>query len=352
MAGQWKASRRSEDTVVTTTGERESRAAAVEEVAKAAEAGRQEGATFDLTIIVVNWNTSDLLVQCLHSIFDDRTSQEALTIEVVVVDNASTDGTVAIVRDQFPQVTLVVNQENVGFAQANNQALANCRSPYVLLLNPDTEVLDGALLALVDFLEANPGAGAAGARILNPDSSLQSSSYPAPTLSRELWYLLHLDLLWPYAVYTMEAWEDDRPQTVDVLLGACLMVRRHALEESGLLDERFFMYSEEVDLCYRLGKAGWELYWVPQAEVIHYGGQSTQQVAGEMFLQLYRSKVMFFRKHYGNRHANLYKMILLLTALPRIGLNLPGRLAPLKYRDHLVTTAVNYRQLVRALPHF
>ena len=310
------------------------------------------GSNVDLSIVIVNWNTRDLLVQCLHSIQHDRLAQQRLTLEVIVVDNGSGDGSVQVVRRQFPEVRVMENLKNAGFARANNQAIAASRGRYILLLNSDTRVIRGALSSLLEFMEDHPDAGGAGARVLNPDGTLQVSCFPFPTLSREFWYLLHLDLVWPYAEYRMARWEQDTARFVDVLLGACLMLRRESLGQVGSLDEDFFMYSEEVDLCYRLHKAGWRLYWVPEAEVVHYGGQSTKQAAEEMFLQLYRSKVMFFRKHYGNRWANLYKAILFISSLPRVALALPGRLAPHDYRARFRKTAANYRQLLQTLPHF
>jgi len=300
-----------------------------------------------LSIIIVSWNTARLLEDCLASIL---ANPPASPFEIWVVDNASTDDSPRIVHEKFSQVHLIENRENVGFARANNQAIHRCTGKYILLLNPDTLVASGALQALVDFLDENPEAGAAGARILNPDSSLQISCHPLPTLSRELWRLLHLDSLWPYAEYTLTKWETDQAQQVDMLLGACLMLRKKVLDQVGLLDENYFMYSEEVDLCYRIQRAGWRLFWVPQSEMVHFGGQSTKQVPTEMFLNLYHGKIKFFRKHNGWGGAQIYKLILMIAALSRLILT-PFVFFehPSRRQEHL-TLVDHYRRLILALP--
>jgi GT2 family glycosyltransferase len=218
------------------------------------------------------------------------------------------------------------------------------------LLNPDTHVASGALQALVDFLDKTPEAGAVGARILNPDGSLQISSHPRPTLSRELWRLFHLDSLSPYAEYPTSKWETNQAQEVDVLIGACLMLRKDVLDQVGFLDEDYFMYSEEVDLCYRVQRAGWRLFWVPQAEVVHFGGQSTQQVPTEMFLNLYHGKIKYFRKHDGWLAAQIYKLILMIASLSRLILTPFTLFEHSSRRQKHLTLVDRYRRLVLALP--
>jgi GT2 family glycosyltransferase len=247
-------------------------------------------------------------------------------------------------------VHLIENRENLGFARANNQAIQRCAGNYVLLLNPDTLVKSGALQALLDFLEKTPEAGGAGARILNPDGSLQISSWPRPTLSRELWRLFHLDSLLPYAEYPLTKWEANQAQDVDLLLGACLLLRKDVLGQVGFLDEEYFIYSEEIDLCFRMQRSGWRLFWVPQAEVVHFGGQSTQQAPTEMFLNLYHGKIKFFRKHYGWLSAQIYKLILMTAALSRLVLTPFVFFEPSSLREKHFMLADRYRHLVLALP--
>ena len=299
-----------------------------------------------LSIIIVNWNTRDLLQKCLSSIYTYPPPEE---FEIWVVDNASTDGSSGMIKTVFPGVNLIENQTNTGFAQANNQAIRQSQAEFILLLNPDTEVLPGALRTLVEAAKESPQIGALGPRILNPDRSLQTSCYPFPTLLREFWRLFHLDLLWPYGVYDMAQWQTHVNRKVDVLLGACLLIRKTALDKVGLLSEDYFMYTEEVDICYRIKQNKWDIYWIPKAEIIHYGGQSTRQVSRQMFLHLYQSKILFFKKHYGSISAILYKVILLFTSLTRLVISPLAYLTRSPYRGERLELAFNYRQLVKTL---
>ena len=300
-----------------------------------------------LSIVIVSWNTNKILNNCLDSI---KKYPPNLDHEIWVVDNASTDGSVQMVEENFPAVKLIRNDRNVGFAPANNQAIAQAQGEYLLLLNSDTIVRPGALQTLVRFMDANPKAGGAGSLLLNPDDSLQTSCYPAPTLAREFWRLFHLDRLRTYGVYDMGSWQLKETREVEVVQGACLILRRSAVDAVGPLDTDYFMYTEEVDLCYRLRKSDWPLYWIPQAEVIHLGGQSTRMVAGEMFLQLYRSKVQFFRKNHGRFSALVYKVILSLSALARILASPLAWFEPPSQRKSHLSLANNYQQLLLKLP--
>ena len=301
----------------------------------------------DLSIVIVSWNVEKLLASCLDSIYS---SPPRCSFDIWVVDNASTDGTPGMVRERYPQVRLIENQHNMGFAAANNQAIRKCAGSYVLLLNPDTVVCPDALNGLMDHLETHPRAGAAGPRLLNPDGSLQYSCSPAPTLWTETRRLIHFPGTRHDGTYEMSTWDPSRIRQVEVLLGACLLLRREALQTVGLLDENFFVYSEEVDLCYRLLKAGWLSYWVPQAEVVHYGGQSTRQVAPEMFYQLYRGKVLYFRKHRGAFSALIYKFILFGASLARVVAGFFFWLLRDARRRPLLNLVKNYRRLLVALP--
>jgi N-acetylglucosaminyl-diphospho-decaprenol L-rhamnosyltransferase len=304
----------------------------------------------DLSILIVSWNTRDLLARCLETVAAELASFAPDAAETLVVDNASHDGSAALVSERFPWARLIVNDANVGFARANNQAFAAAQGRYLLLLNPDTSLLPGALRTLLEFLETHPAVGAVGARLLNPDGSLQPSCSPAPTLSRELWRLFHLDALRPYGVYAMSRWDTRQPRPVEVVQGACLLLRREALGDEELLDPRYFMYSEEVDLCYRIRRRGWQIYWVPTAQVIHYGGQSTRQVATAMFLRLYEGKILYFRKLHGPTAARLYKAILLAAALSRLLVSPLAWLQPAPQRHLNLARAGQYVQLLKALP--
>jgi N-acetylglucosaminyl-diphospho-decaprenol L-rhamnosyltransferase len=314
----------------------------------------QPSSDHKLSIIIINWNTRDLLAQCLASLAASPAEAAAgksgagaahASIETFVVDNASTDGSAQMVRERFPWVTLIENEANVGFARANNQALAQAAGAYLLLLNSDTAVHSGALPALVAFLEAHPAAGAVGPRLLNGDGSLQAACHPMLTPAREFWRLTFLNALWPRATYPMRRWSTQRPRRVEVIKGACLLLRRAALDQVGPLDEGYFMYTEEVDLCYRLAQAGWELWYLPQAVVTHYGEASSKQAAERMYVQLYRSKVQFYRKFGGERRARRFKRLTRLAYLPRLALAGLGGLARPAWRAQART----FRRLLAEL---
>jgi N-acetylglucosaminyl-diphospho-decaprenol L-rhamnosyltransferase len=309
----------------------------------------------DLSIIIVNWNTRDFLTQCLRSLqaaanHSSPTAQSLTfgnyTTEVLVVDNGSTDGSAAIVIDNFAWAKLISNDRNYGFAPANNQAIRLSTGRYILLLNSDTEVRSSAVEALVSFMDAKPTAGAAGAYLLNADGSLQPSCQPMLTPWREFWRLTFLDRVWQCATYPMRHWDTATDHRVEVIKGACLIVRRAALDQVGLLDEQYFFYTEEVDLCYRLLHDGWTLHWVPQARVVHHGEASSKQMAEAMYVQLYRSKVQFYRKTGGERDAGRFKRLVALAYWPRFVLaTLAKPIAP-----QLSLQARTFRRLLNELP--
>ncbi len=250
----------------------------------------------DLSVIIVNWNTRDLLDQCLRSIYS--TSQD-LVFETLVVDNGSADDSLAMVRQHFPQVRLVENQANVGFARANNQGIRLSQGRYVLLLNSDTIVLPHALKEMVRFGDTRPDAGIVGCKLLNGDGSLQESWASFPTFwSEVLGRNFRARRLVGKMLLTYE---------VDWVGGACLLARRAAIDEVGLLDESYFMYSEETDWCFRMTQQGWKVYYLPDVEVVHLGGGSASRANVIQLVRLYESKIRFFRKHYGARQAGLLR---------------------------------------------
>jgi len=302
----------------------------------------------DLSVVIVSWNTCDLLDACLRSVLMEAEAAK-LALEIFVVDNASTDQSVAMVRERYPGVSLIENKHNPGFAQANNQALMMVKGRYSLLLNPDTYVLPDGLGALVRFMDEHPEAGAAGARLLNANGTLQRSCSPEPTLVREAWRLFHLDDLRPHGAYAMRKWSIETPRKVDIVQGAAMMVRSAVLEQVGSLDEGYFMYSEEVDWCTRIRHAGWQIYWVPAARIIHYGGQSARQIADAMFLQLYRGKVQYFHKHAGEATTGAYKVVLACATLARLAASPLALIEPEPTRKRHLNLARQYRMLLRTL---
>ncbi|MBN1135679.1 MAG: glycosyltransferase [Anaerolineae bacterium] len=257
----------------------------------------------DLAVVTVSYNTRELLAECLAAALASL-ERSGLSGEVWVVDNASADGSAEMVRDRFPAVRLVAHDHNVGFAAGNNLALARLGgSPprYVLFLNPDTRVMGDALGEMVRFLDAGPQAGVAGARLVHGDGSFQHSAFAFPGLLQIFFdfFPLHPRLLESRlnGRYPRELYEAGRAFAVDHPLGAALMIRAQTLAQVGGFDERFFMYCEEVDLCQRVKAAGWGVYCVPQAEVVHLVAQSTRQFRDRMFVALWRSRFLMFDKH-------------------------------------------------------
>jgi GT2 family glycosyltransferase len=262
----------------------------------------------DLSIIIVNWNTRDLLCQCLRSI---QETADGIAYEIVVVDNGSADGSLPAVREAFPLVQLIANAENLGFARANNQGIRASRGRHVLLLNSDTLVRPGALAALVGFLEQHSDVGIVGPELLNRDGSVQLSWAAFPTLWSEL---SGKNIR---ARRRRPARDGREAYSVDWIGGACLLIRRAAIEQIGLLDERFFMYSEETDWCFRAWEQGWQVCYYTAARVVHFGGQSSRRASARMKAQLYRSKLLFMAKHYGALPAASLGLLLQLLFVSR-----------------------------------
>jgi len=255
-----------------------------------------------LSISIVNWNTTDLLRSCLRSIRDNPPDVQ---VEVIVVDNASSDFDERSIREEFPDVRVIANSENTGYAHGNNQAIDAASGDYVLLLNPDTEVKPDALQTLIDFMESHPDAAAAGARLVRPDGAIDQCcrGFPAPlSLASEY---LGLARLFPlnrvFGAYRMTFFAFDRVAEVDQVMGSCMIISRKAIKVIGRLDEDFPIFFNEVDWCFRAKAAGWKVYFTPDAEVIHLGGQSTKQVKGAMRVESMRSLRHFYRKHYKGR---------------------------------------------------
>jgi N-acetylglucosaminyl-diphospho-decaprenol L-rhamnosyltransferase len=268
----------------------------------------------DLAIITVSYNTRKLLGACLGSALAGL-ERSGLAGEVWVVDNASADGSADMVRECFPGVRLVAHDENVGFAAGNNLALRaigfgreSNSAPllwslprHVLFLNPDTRVVDNALGVMVHFLDETSTAGAAGARLVHGDGSFQHSAFSFPGLAQIFldFFPIHQRLLDSplNGRYPRRLYESGQPFPVDHPLGAALMVRAETLAQVGGFDERFFMYCEEIDLCRRIKAAGWEVYCLPQAEIVHLVAQSTAQFRDQMFVALWRSRFLMFDKY-------------------------------------------------------
>ncbi len=266
-------------------------------------------------VVVVNWNAGDCLRRCLNAL---RASGYSGMTTVTVVDNASTDDSAAMVRDEFFECRLVVNSTNYGFARANNQGVALGKAEFVLLLNPDAYVAPETVGALSQFLADQSSVGAVGPRLLNLDDSLQYSCRAFPTIGAGVFRQTPLGSLFPRnrftADYLMSDWPHDEARNVDWLSGACLMLRRSALDQIGGLDERFHMYCEDVDLCLRLHQRGWRVCYLPTTRVVHAIGQSSNRAQGRMIVARHCAMLRYFRKH----HTHGIK--LLLTPLVVVGI--------------------------------
>jgi GT2 family glycosyltransferase len=268
----------------------------------------------DLSIIIVNLNTKDLLLQCLESVFQ---TGEEVEKEVFVVDNASTDGSRTAVEKRFPEVNFIQNQMNLGFAKANNQALKLSKGNYVLLLNPDTQIKKGAIEEMVLFMNAHPKVGVVGGQLLNSDGSKQNSIANFPSLATEFLNKSLLRWLFPKQFPGKER-DYPEPIEVDSVIGACMMVRREAMEQVGLLDEDYFLFLEETDWCYRMKRAGWKIYHLPQAEIYHSQGKSVEAKKEKAKLEYYRSRYHFFKKNKGD----LQWFVLLIGLMIRLWIEL------------------------------
>lgn len=253
----------------------------------------------DVSIIIVNWNTAALLSDCLASVFANATD---MAVEVIVVDNASTDHSVENVKTRFPQAVLIENPSNVGFAAANNQAMKIARGNMFLLLNSDTVILGSVIQDSVQYLRDHPQVGAMGCRVLNADRSLQMTSGGFPTLTRMFFQLTGLSRLkWPavFDSYQLRHWTRDTVREIEVITGCFLMVRREVVSQVGLFDENFFFFGEETDWCRRMIQGGWKLHFAPVGEIIHYDGGSANRLRSERDLMLSSASVKLHLKHSG-----------------------------------------------------
>lgn len=253
----------------------------------------------DISIIIVNWNTKDLLAACLRSIQNQSLDY---TYEIIVVDNGSEDGSQLIVSQEFPTVTLVENKLNLGFGKANNIGLQSAKGRYICFVNSDIEMVDGCLQILTQYMDDNHSVGISGPQILYPDLSIQDSCRKFPSLWRSFCTAFKLDRIFPtYALLSGEHMfyfshaEEIKP---DYLAGCLLMVRKTALDEVGAFDERFFIYAEEVDLAKRFWDSGWELAFVPQAKAVHHHAGSSSRDPLRFLLAQQKSGFQYWLKHH------------------------------------------------------
>ncbi|MGA2781569.1 MAG: glycosyltransferase family 2 protein [Smithella sp.] len=272
--------------------------------------GKQPADRIDISLIIINWNTKDLLRNCLNSVYQ---TVHNLLFEIIVVDNASSDGSIVMLEKEFPFVIRIVNEENKGFGAANNQALAIIKGKYALLLNTDTVLMSEAVNKLWNFCEANDKAAIVCGQLLNADGTKQNSIASFPSLLTLAANTSLLEYLFP-GRYPSKRYKHTAPIEVDSAIGACMMIRKKALDEAGAFDERYFFFFEETDLAYTMSLKGWKIYQVPDAFVYHLQGQSIGHNISSR-IEFYRSRYQFLRKWHGPLYCYLADGIIFLRLL-------------------------------------
>ena len=273
----------------------------------------------DISIVIVNWNTKDYLRRCINSIYRDGTGY---SLEVVVIDNASSDGSQEMIRELFPNVKLICNNDNLGFAMANNIGIKQCKGKYICLVNSDVEILANCFKKLFDYSEQNSTIGMLGPKILNPDMTLQQSIAKLPRLRFTLFRLLALDSLFPKSKFfnprSSITREPDKIQEVEVLIGCFWFVRKTAIQKVGLLDEEFFIYSEDLDWCRRFHDAGYKIVYFPSAKSVHYMGGSSSNEPIRFKIEYYKSIFLYWKKHHNYYECTIHYILNLSHNLIRV----------------------------------
>ncbi len=265
-----------------------------------------------LSVIIVNYNVKYFLEQCLNSV---RRASEGMEVETWVVDNSSVDGSVKMMREKFPEVLLIENKENVGFSRANNQAIRQSQGEYVLLLNPDTIVEDDTFRKVIAFMDAHPDAGGLGVKMIDGKGNfLPESKRGLPTPVVAFYKIFGLSKIFPksriFGRYHLGFLDRDQIHEVDILSGAFMLMRKSVLDKTGLLDETFFMYGEDIDLSYRINLAGYKNYYYPETRIIHYKGESTKKGSINYVFVFYNAMIIFARKHFSQKNARLFSMLI------------------------------------------
>ncbi|MFT9495339.1 glycosyltransferase family 2 protein [Anaerosolibacter sp.] len=286
----------------------------------------------DISIIIVNYNTKDLTLQTIQSVCKSKTQ---FAYEVIVVDNASTDDSIQAIRDEFPQITVIQNDKNLGFSKANNIGIKQATGRYILLLNSDTVVMEDTLELMVNFMDENKDVGASGCKVILPDGSLDKAckrSFPTPL--NAIYNALKLDVLYPaskrFGQYNLTYLDNNKIHYIDCLVGAFMMVRREAIEQVGMLDEEFFMYGEDIDWCYRIKLAGWKIVYYPLVKIIHYKGGSSKKRNPKLIYEFYRAMYLFYKKHY----KNTYPWLVTAAVYSGIGIMMGVKLIINQFKKH------------------
>ena len=295
----------------------------------------------DISIIIVTWNTKDLLQKCLDSIY--KTIHD-ITFEIIVIDNASEDDTVVMLRGKFPHITLLKNSRNLGFGAANNQGFRIMRGRYALLLNSDTVLTIHAVEGLFTFMETHPEAAMACGQLLNADGSKQNSIASFPSLLTLMTNMPLLEYLFPKR-YPSKRYNYEKPIEVDSGIGACLLVRKKAIDEVGMFDERYFFFFEETDWAYQMKKAGWKIFHIPTAFIYHFQGQSIGRNVRSR-IEFYRSRYLFFRKWHRHAYYLLISSVIFSRLLINWLLTSAGNILTLGFHRGIRAKWIVYSRLI------
>jgi GT2 family glycosyltransferase len=272
-----------------------------------------------ITVCIVNYNVRDFLIQALHSI---KRALKDIAHEIIVVDNASVDGSVQAIQKIFSDVTVFSNEKNLGFSAANNIALRRATGDYIVLINPDTIVQEDTFAKLIAFMEQTPGAGAVTCKILNPDGSFSiDTRHSIPTPLTAFWKLIGLNRLFPrskiFGRYNLTFLDPDQSYRVDAISGSFMFIRRRTFEAVGYLDESFFMYCEDIDYCYRIAQAGWKIYYFPETSIVHYKGESTKKNNLDYIITFNKSLYIFYKKYFHLKYVYPLKFLILFGVILR-----------------------------------
>jgi len=276
----------------------------------------------DISVIIVSWNAKKYLLDCLHSIVPELSNVQA---EIIVVDNASSDGSPELVEKQFPKINLICNKENLGFAKANNIALEKSTGKYICLINSDVVIKEKCFDVLISYMDSHPDVGMMGPQILDTTGNIQRSCMQLPTLWNTFCTAIVLDKLFPqcrlFGGKEMTYWNHDSLQEVDVINGCFWIIRREALDQVGYLDGNFFMYGEDIDWCKRFQEKGWKIIFSPEAQAIHYGGASSSNDPVRFYIEMNRANLQYYRKHYKKFSQIGFLMLIMLHHVVRIFFN-------------------------------
>lgn len=275
-----------------------------------------------VSVVIVNWKTPRLLARCLDSIQEDRGAKD---FEIIIVDNASGDGSVEMLAKDYPYVKVVANNENVGFSRACNQVIPGAAGQYVLLLNPDTVVVENAISKLADFMDAHPDCGTAGPKVLNPDGTLQLAcrrSFPTPEAA--FYRVTYLSRIFPnnpvFSKYNLSSADPTKVLEVDALSGSCMMVRADIIKQIGLLDENIFMFGEDIDWCWRIKQAKWKVFYTPDPVVYHIHGAASRLRPIGTTINLHKGMEVFYRKHLAQKYWAPFNLLVYAAIWIRAGL--------------------------------